>query len=99
MALLTTHSATNIVTFEPEATFSVFVAFEALAGVWYKVYNEYTTARYAYVGMTAAAAATCAAAIHDPDNGVNARVVRASVGGMFNVEVDKCVVVTTQTEL
>lgn len=96
MALLETYGPTNLDVYEPETTQTYFVAFEALAGIWYNIYNDVTTARYAYVGMTKAAAITCAAAVSNPSAGINARVVRASGGAMYNVEVDKCSITTWQ---
>lgn len=95
MALLTTHSAANLVDIEPEQVFTVEVGQHALQGIWMRVLNDITTARYVYVGMTKAAAVTCATAIHDPANGVNA-VPRLATGRMYEVEVVKCVIVTRE---
>lgn len=95
MALLTTYGPTNLIEYEPETTFKISTGFFAPAGVWYEVFNEITIARYAYVGMTKAAAVTCATALNDPANGINARPILAGGAGMYSVEVDKYVVVVT----
>jgi len=46
-----------------------------------------TTTKYKYVGMTAAAAATCQAALNDPGSGVLAVAKKSGAGGNWMVEV------------
>lgn len=85
----------NKVDYEPEYSVVINVSTAAPAGVWYNVIDTATVARYAFVGMDKATAVLCAAAFHAPASGVNARCVLASGGAMYNVEIDKYIVVTT----
>lgn len=85
----------NRVDIEPLRTYSVHVAFEALAGIWYNVYNDYTVQRFAFVGMNKDTAVLCAAAFQDSDNGINATPTRQS-GHMWACEVAQCTVTTRQ---
>lgn len=89
MALLETHSDTNKIEYEPQSTFSVFQGTQMVAvGVYKLVYYDIVRARYSYVGMTKAAAATCASEVNDPDAGTNARPVKSGAGPAYHVEVD-----------
>lgn len=98
MAWFSTYTEAPVIDIEPENTVTVHLADEALAGIWYSVDAEITTARQQIQGLTKAAAAAAVTAYADPDNGINARATWAG-GGQWVVDIDQYTTVTTRTPI
>lgn len=88
MALIEQYSDDNKQEYEPTVTVEQSLGFATDAWlIAYEYIQTTTTGRYAYVGMTRAAAMACHAAVNDPKNGIIARVFWVA-GSMYNVEVN-----------
>ena len=87
MALIEQYSDDNKQEYEPTVTVQQSLGFATDAWlIAYEYIQTTTTGRYAYVGMTRAAAMACHAEVNDPENGIIARVFWVA-GSMYEVEV------------